>query len=626
MSQQYVRREARPSQRRKEKLQRNRPFIIAGIAVAACLLLFLVVVGLTFALSSGKIVSGVTCNGVVIGGKSKADAALLLKKEFAGADNHKIKVTYGDKKWTLSGKSINLAFDFPKIVQNAYAIGRTGSFFDRLGQRFSAMNGKQSVPVASTYETAKADDITSKIQETTDQRAVPSKVVLKKGTFSAVEGKDGKVLDVPALMRRLPAALIQQQKTMEAPVVVEEMPVTLKSATKTADYANTLITLPLKVTYGKKTWDFSAQKVRTLISFINSNDLTDSDAIFDETQVKSSGAYLVPAINPDRVASVIIKGMGQQVGTPAVNAKFSTVGGKVSIVPSKNGRGADPQQLASDIEATYAGKVTPKVVAVKTTEVEPAITTAKAQKMGINERIGTYTTEFASGNKPRVENIQLLARSLDNQLIRPGGTFSFNGTVGERTAEKGYKEAGAIVDGELVNQLGGGICQVNTTLFNAVLTSGLTVSQRSNHSYYISHYPLGRDATVSWGGPDFKFKNTTDNWVLISSSYSNSSVTISLYGTDPGYEVEIGSGSWKSKKKFGTKEIVDKKLSPGTKIVESSGVDGGIVEFTRVVKKNGKIVSSQNFRSNYSPKAQVVKVGPKKKEKTPATVPPATTE
>ncbi len=96
------------------------------------------------------------------------------------------------------------------------------------------------------------------------------------------------------------------------------------------------------------------------------------------------------------------------------------------------------------------------------------------------------------------------------RCIAPGETFSFNGTVGPRTAEKGYQEAGAIVNGELVPQLGGGICQVGTTIFNTVFESGLPVVERHNHSFYISHYPKGRDATVSWGGPDFKFRNDTD--------------------------------------------------------------------------------------------------------------------
>jgi vancomycin resistance protein YoaR len=232
--------------------------------------------------------------------------------------------------------------------------------------------------------------------------------------------------------------------------------------------------------------------------------------------------------------------------------------------------------------------------------------------MGIEERLATFTTTFSSSNAPRVNNIQTLAGALDGTLIPPGGQFSFNGAIGPRTAEKGYQEAGTIVDGRLVPTLGGGICQVCTTLFNTVFLSGLPVDQRSNHSFYISHYPTGRDATVSWGGPDFKFTNDTSAWVLIATGYSSSSVTISLYGTDPGYRVEYETGAWTSIKPHGTKEIEDDTLDEGVRVVEEVGVDGRTIVVTRTVHdESGELVREETFRSRYNPKDEIVRVGTK---------------
>ena len=121
------------------------------------------------------------------------------------------------------------------------------------------------------------------------------------------------------------------------------------------------------------------------------------------------------------------------------------------------------------------------------------------------------------------------------------------------------------MNGKLVPQLGGGICQVGTTIFNAAFESGLPITERRNHSFYISHYPKGRDATVSWGGPDFKFKNTTDDWVLVSVSYTDSSITIALYGTDPGYDVDSETSAWRNVKPYPTEEIKDPKMLVGSR-------------------------------------------------------------
>jgi vancomycin resistance protein YoaR len=220
-----------------------------------------------------------------------------------------------------------------------------------------------------------------------------------------------------------------------------------------------------------------------------------------------------------------------------------------------------------------------------------------------------------------------LGDALDGTLIAPGKTFSFNGTVGQRTAEKGYQEANAIVNGKLVPQLGGGICQVGTTIFNTVFESGLPVTTRRNHSFYISHYPKGRDATVSWGGPDFKFRNDTENWVLISVSYTNSSVTIALYGTDPGYEVESETSEWRNIKKFKTEEVKDKAMAEGVRVVEDPGVDGKTITVKRIVSKDGKVLRKDSFVSVYKPKSEVVRVGTMKiEEKKPAEKPAQTTD
>src|SRR5439155_1001097 len=123
-------------------------------------------------------------------------------------------------------------------------------------------------------------------------------------------------------------------------------------------------------------------------------------------------------------------------------------------------------------------------------------------------------------------------------MIRPGSTFSFNGTTGDRNASKGFLEAPVIINGELTTGLGGGVCQVSTTVFNAAYEAGLNITARTNHALYISHYPQGRDATVDYPNVDLKFVNDTGHWLLLGTFVTDSSLTVNLYGTPVGRKGE----------------------------------------------------------------------------------------
>jgi vancomycin resistance protein YoaR len=152
---------------------------------------------------------------------------------------------------------------------------------------------------------------------------------------------------------------------------------------------------------------------------------------------------------------------------------------------------------------------------------------------------------------------------------------------------------------------------VGTTIFNTVFFSGLPIVERHNHSFYISHYPKGRDATVSFGGPDMKFKNDTEGWLLIRTAYTRNSLTISLYGTDPGYKVSYTTSAFSGLTPHKVIEVKDPKLTKGVRIVEDGGVDGRRVTVVRTVLKGTKLVRTDTFVSNYKSKDETVRVGTK---------------
>src|SRR3989449_8640388 len=190
--------------------------------------------------------------------------------------------------------------------------------------------------------------------------------------------------------------------------------------------------------------------------------------------------------------------------------------------------------------------------------------------MGITGIVGSYETLYG-GDANRIHNVQLVAHLVDDKLIAPGATFSFNGATGERSAEKGFLEAPVIINGELKTGLGGGVCQVSTTVFNAAYEAGLPITARTNHALYISHYPQGRDATVNYPDVDLKFVNDTGRWLLLRTWVGSSSLTVALYGTPMNRRIVSDVGPLKVTGPPPVKRVVDPSLAPGEKVVDVSG-------------------------------------------------------
>jgi len=213
----------------------------------------------------------------------------------------------------------------------------------------------------------------------------------------------------------------------------------------------------------------------------------------------------------------------------------------------------------------------------------------------------------------RIHNVQLVAHLVDNKLIAPGATFSFNGATGERSAEKGFLEAPVIINGELQTGLGGGVCQVSTTVFNAAYEAGLPITARTNHALYISHYPLGRDATVNYPDVDLKFVNDTGHWLLLRTFVGSSSLTVGLYGTPQHRRVETTTAPLRVVSPPPVTKTVDATLAPGTVTVDDYGVPAQSTSVERkVYAAGGKLLSDETWYSSYRAEPKIIRVGPKK--------------
>lgn len=196
-----------------------------------------------------------------------------------------------------------------------------------------------------------------------------------------------------------------------------------------------------------------------------------------------------------------------------------------AVVPSQNTISFDVKEAQSQYDACDLGGEIEIPLSIE----EPEVTTAKLESNLFTTELASYSTT-GGGSEGRRTNISLAVQSCNGVILLPGETFSYNDVLGERTADKGYQPAGAYSDGEVVEQLGGGICQVSSTLFAAVLHTDLEIITRANHSMPVSYLPMGMDATVSWGGPEFKFKNNFAYPIKISASYSGGTITFKILG------------------------------------------------------------------------------------------------
>lgn len=246
----------------------------------------------------------------------------------------------------------------------------------------------------------------------------------------------------------------------------------------------------------------------------------------------------------------------------------------------------------------------------------PEVTASYLEDKYVNKIIAKYTTSFAGSSADRITNIALAASKIDGYVLNPGKRFSYNQVVGPRTAAAGFKNAHVYVGTKVVDGIGGGICQVSSTLYNAVVLADLKTVTRVNHSIPVSYVPLGRDATVSYGTIDYVFENNKPYPVSIKAKTEGNTLTVSIVGTsEMDYTVEFTS-EFLSSIPYGTAETEDDTIPEGERKIVSPGSNGSVYQSYRIYKRNGKVYDKKpESKSRYQPVAAEIAVGTMKSDK-----------
>ncbi|HEX4525541.1 MAG TPA: VanW family protein [Gaiellaceae bacterium] len=445
-----------------------------------------------------------------------------------------------------------------------------------------------------------AGDASNVLEEIARSNRAPvsATVSLHGTTVVTTPAETGLQLDRAALLHRLS----RDSTVVEAPYTRLRPAVSDSSAGAAASHARTLLTAPVAIDYhGARLGALTPLQMARAVRF---------------------GRQLEVTLDGETLARVMRPRLGRWI-VRAHNAQFVVVGGAVHVAPSHPGRDVNAQQFAAAVTAAARGD---RIAHIDLGARQPDLTTAKAKALGIHQQLVSYTTQMGVSSSNRIHNVHLMADFIDGTIVKPGQVFSFNDVVGPRTAERGFLEGQEIIGSLVLPSIGGGVCQTATTLFNDAFEIGLPIIARTNHNLYLAHYPIGRDATVAWGGPDFRFKNDLKHGLLIKTSYTDSTLTFTFYGTSEHRRVVSHTGAQVNWTGPSMNYAVDPNAPRGSvKVVTGSGEKGFDVTVDRTVyDASGKQLRHDTFKSHYIPDSPTTVYGPGKTPPGPYIVLPST--
>ncbi|MGN6612989.1 MAG: VanW family protein [Angustibacter sp.] len=544
----------------------------AAVSVGLSLAVLLVVAYLgTAAWAGTRTARGTTVAGVDVGGLDRTTTQQRLSRAFSERATRPLTVTAGQGSAQVVPDDAGLGVDARATA--AQLVG----FSLKPSRLWEHLVGAGPVDPVTTRDDEALATATAALARRLDQQGSDGTIRFTAAGAQLVEGAEGRRLDregaADVLARRwVDGGRVRLPARLDEPTVA---PGELKRAFE--EFAKPATSGPLSVVVGKR-----AVKVPVAV-------------LAPTLSLTAKSGLLEPAVDGAALRTALLK-LDPQLESAPRDATIDVENGRVVTTASRAGVRLDPKQLAADVLPALTASS--RTATVRAQVQPPKVSSDDLKQLGIVEQVSTFTTQFPV-NPPRTTNIRLAAKTLDGTIVKPGETFSLNAALGERTKEKGYQQAPVINGGRLTQDYGGGISQVSTTLFNAVFFAGLDSVAHKPHSFYISRYPEGREATISWLSVDQKFHNDSGHGILIKTRVTDSSVTVSFYGTKV-WDVDSVKGPRTNVRQPKTIRDTDGEC------VAQSPSEGFDVTVTRVFKRDGAQVRTERFFTRYIPEDHVI--------------------
>ncbi len=538
-----------------------------------------------------RIFTGVTVAGVPVGGGTRARALARLNAELTPYPVPPLVITHQDQQWNLSNAQLNVQADLMDAVNRAYLLGRQGNFIARLRAQWLALTGHVDLKPQLQVDEGQVRYLVSQIAAEVRRPGRPARQF---GPVS-LPAQPGVDVDVEATTQAVLQALEAQQPRVMPLVTVPVAPPDAAQASETAA-SRPVASQPFD---------------RPLV-------LADPEAGLEFALDPSLLERLVPSLEPLRVDEQalreVVTGWAQQVDIPARDARlrFDPATGAVTVrTPSADGRRLDVERTLESIRQALANRE--QRARLWVVPVPPAVDMNRIAEMGIRELVSTGTTYFAGSSPARVRNIEVAASKFEGVVIPPDGIFSFNEIVEDVSGANGFEDSLIIWGDRTAVGVGGGVCQVSTTVFRAAFLAGFPLVERYNHGYVVSWYgEPGMDATIYTPTVDFKFRNDTDAYLLIEPVVDSVNGTISFlfYGTKPDRQVEVSKPIISDVKEPPPPAYQeDPSLAPGQKKQVETAKKGMRVVVKRRITENGQ-TREEELVSVYQPWRAVYLVGP----------------
>jgi vancomycin resistance protein YoaR len=569
---------------------------IAPIAVIA------LAIGAAFAADAAyahRALPGMTVGGIEIGSLETSAVRERLATELAAPwATSSVALVDGSRTWQTTNAAIGIAPDIDAAVAEALSYGKSGGVFDRLGAWIDAVRGQANVPFAMHAKGDALDRWVAAVARDTDRAPVSGELRLGTAGLEVTQPALGREVDRVGTVAELLSADSLGDREVALRVRTSYPAVDASGFDEAYARAAAVVT-PVSVHVEDRTFTENATYLSTLLAIDRVTakpgelPVIPPDAIAPAVRYR----YQVSLVN-ERVASWAAA-LGVVLDHPGKSAKFTLSAERVpSIVPSESGVKVDQEKLRAMIldELTRPATGATRDLAAPAAVDSSAFTTEHAKALLPNlVRTSTFTTSYPP-SASRHANISTGASQFDGVVILPGQTFSFWELLGPVTVERGYAYAGAIINNRSdENVIGGGLCQVSTTIFNAVAAQGYDIVERHAHGYYIDRYPIGYDAAVFEPGVDFKWRNDTTNPVFIWSWSDWTSLTIDVWGIPTGRTVAVSAATQRNFVHPPADQPADPAFPKGV------SVDGRDVFKTRTVYENGKVLHQDFFSSHYAP-------------------------
>lgn len=550
--------------------------------------------------SIGRVRSGVKVGSLELGGRTDDEARKLLTERAELLVSKPVEAFAETRRVSIAPSEIDFTPDVETTADDAMGVGRRGNFFVRLWHRVRALFASTDVGWQSDFDRDATKQLVETWADGIDTEGHEAGIEARGDTIVPVGAVPSRKLNRDAAIDVVVEGLeTWPRRSMELPIAVEPRRTDIDDARRAAEIANEWVRAPIRLTAPDGS---RATLMRVQLA-----------SMLEAVPRRRAGEWeLEVRFSSERISAQL----GEQMRPherEARSASFQVHGSTVSVAAGQDGRKFNPVATAKEL-AEAARRDEPRTAEAAFEAVEPELTTEEARSLRITQLVSTFTTPHPCC-QPRVRNIHRIADTVDGAIVRPGESFSLNDYVGERTVEKGYLLAPMIFDGEFRDAVGGGVSQFATTMFNAIFFGGYKVDAHRPHTYYISRYPPGREATVSYPNPDLKFTNNSGAGILIKTAYSGSSITVSFYGDKEGKVVTAEAGPRTNPTNFEQRFVENQALAPGQQHVVQRGAPGFDIVVWRIITQNGE-ERRERFFTRYRPEPMIIEVGPQ-----PATCP-----